>query len=115
MANGSQAPEKCCEEISHFRTYLVDNTAGEHHTQRIGYLKCNFDIGIVTVVPIEFSRQIGFQQADNLAVDVIYGGSEENERANCPPILSNVLIYCIGVFRNSRLSCHFGGAASRLD
>ena len=89
MANGGQAPEKCCQEVSHLCTHLVDDTAGEHHPQRIGYLKCNFDVGIVPVIPIELTRQIRFQQADDLAIDVIYGGSEKNERANCPSVFSN--------------------------
>src|SRR6266699_2411325 len=64
----------------------IHDAAHNKRSSRICHLEGSHDVAIVNLVPTEFGLEGGLQQADDLPVDVVDGGSDKQKAADDPTI-----------------------------
>ena len=79
-----QAPEQDRQGVTEPDAQAVDEPAGARVADGIGDLEGEDDVAVVDLVPAELLGQIGLENADHLAVDVVEGRGEEQQGTDAP-------------------------------
>jgi hypothetical protein len=84
------APEHDGEREAAPRPELVHDPAREHEADRVGELEGEDDGGVDPLVrPSELLHERRLEDADDLAVDVVDRGREEEDRADDPALVAD--------------------------
>ena len=86
VRHGGDAPEDDRERKSTAAFQPVDHATHKDEADPIGQLKPEDDVAVIDLVPAQFGGEGGFENSENLAIDVVDGGGEEQQRANPPAI-----------------------------
>jgi len=89
MAHGREAPEADEDDEALLDADAVDDAPGKHHPDRVGELEAEHDAGVGPLIPGELLLQGPLEQADDLAVDVVDGRREEQQRADDPALVAD--------------------------
>src|SRR5580704_19750078 len=84
MAHGREAPENHGDGITDTSAEAVNQAAYKNHAHGVGRLKSEHEISVVDIVPAKIVLQRAFQHTEHLAVHVILGYTEKQERADDP-------------------------------
>ena len=84
MGHRGEAPESHGYRITCSRTEAVNEASDEQHACRIGDLEVRNEMAILDVVPTEVVLQRGLQNAEQLAIHVIFRDAEKKESADHP-------------------------------
>ena len=89
MPDSGQTPQADEDDEALLDTDAVDDATREQHPDGVGKLEAEDDRGIGPLIPAEFLFQGRLQQADDLAVDIVDRGGEEQQRANNPALVTD--------------------------
>ena len=84
VEHGSNAPDDDGQGVAEAGAEVVDQAARDGHHQRVGDLEGGDDGPVVVLIPAEFLFEGGLEDAKNLAVQIVYGGGEEEQAAHGP-------------------------------
>jgi hypothetical protein len=82
VPDGRQAPERDGEGEAEFRAEPVDQRTDREQADRVGEREIEDDVAVVEIAPAELRAQRRPEQRDDLSVDVVDGGGEEEQRAD---------------------------------
>src|SRR5215469_1965061 len=110
-----QGVAHCCNTPYHYRKSVPDlaaqfvhEAAGHQEPDRVGGLECQYNMGVLEVVPSDRTAKVLFQYAEDLAVDIVDGGRKEQQCAYYPPAIAHTRIKTRG--RDSlNIVGYFGG------
>ena len=88
MRHGGHAPEEHRQSISHARSHTIDEAPYHQHANGVSRLKHKHQIAVIDFVPSEVVLQSYFQDAQNLAIHVVFADSHEKHRADDPAELA---------------------------
>ena len=86
VAHRRQAPRRDRQGVARARAEAVDERAEAEQSHRVGGLKGRIDLPELLVAPAQLGIENRLEQRQDLAVDVIDGGREKEQRANRPPV-----------------------------
>ncbi len=104
MAHRRYAPENDGERKTFARADAIDQAADTEQTDRVRKLKREDHPTVTNFSPTDFGLQRRFENADDLAIDVVDGRREEEERTYHPPSISNRGCTRINADRSVRLN-----------
>ena len=84
MPHRGQAPEHHGQRVTQPCTQPVYYPAHHHHAHRVRRLKSKHQIAVVDFVPSQIVLQCGLEDSQDLAVHVVFGGSEKQEGTDDP-------------------------------
>ena len=110
------APDDDCQSVAKACAQTVDDAAGDRHHHRVCELKCGDDPAVVRFGPVEVFRENGFEDAENLTIDVIDGGGEEQKTTDDPADVTGFLqsaspVHCWKFVRKRRVTSRWMSAA----
>ena len=88
MPHGSQAPEADKDNEALLDANAIDNATREQHADGVGKLEAEDDGRIGPLIPAEFLFQSWLKQANDLTVNIVDRGGEEQQRANNPALVA---------------------------
>ena len=84
MPHGRQAPEDHGQRVSQPRTQPINDPADHQHADRIETLEGKNQVAEVDVVPSQIMLQCALENSQDLAVHVVFCGSEKQEGTDDP-------------------------------
>lgn len=102
MGDMADGPDADRDRIAYFWSKLVNQPAHEKETAGISRLKRGDNVAIVIFVPAQFLAQIRREQAEHGPINIVDGGSYEQQRDNRPAIAA-----CFGDGACRFTRCHF--------
>lgn len=89
VGHGGEAPQDHGQGESAPRAHPIHDATGQQQADGVGQLEAENDGGInAFVAPLKFLHQRRFEDADDLAVNVIDGRGEEEKCTNDPAIMA---------------------------
>ena len=89
MAHRRQTPEADEDHEALLDADAVDDTTREHHADGVGELEAEDDGRVGPLIPAKFLFQGWLEQANDLTIDVIDRGGEEQQRADNPALVAD--------------------------
>ena len=89
MRHRGDAPQHDGDRVAAAHADAVHDPAGGEQTDRVGELEGEDDRGVVAFGPSELALERGLEDADDLAIDVVDGRREEQQRADHPAITAD--------------------------
>jgi hypothetical protein len=89
VAHRRQTPEADEDHEALLDADAVDDATREHHADGVGELEAEDDGRVGPLIPAEFLFQSRLKQADDLTVDVIDRGGEEQQRTDNPALVTD--------------------------
>ena len=99
MGDGGQAPEENDQGVTEAHAYAVDDAADAYRAQGIGDLEPEDDVAVVVIGPFKMVHEGRLEDADDLAIDVVDGGGEEEQAADDPADFADAGVSGRGVER----------------
>ena len=90
MGHGGQTPEGHGESVAEAGAETIDEAADQKHSRGVGDLKIGDEMTVLDVIPAEIVLQSGFEDAEELAIHVIFCDTEEEECADDPAEVADV-------------------------
>ena len=87
------APQDDGDRVAAPHADAVHDRAGGEQADRVGELEGEDDRGVVALGPSELALQRALEDADDLAIDVVDGRREEQQRADHPAIAADGRAY----------------------
>src|SRR5580692_2365806 len=84
MSHRREAPENHGDGITDTSAEAVNQAAYKNHAHGVGRLKSEHEISVVDIVPAKIVLEGALENAEDLAVHVILGYTEKQERADDP-------------------------------
>ena len=88
MPHGRQAPEDHGQGVSQPGAQAIDDPADHDHADRIEALEGKNQVAEVDVIPSQIVLQGALENAQDLAVHVVFCGSEQEEGTDDPAEIS---------------------------
>nr|GEU28092.1 hypothetical protein [Tanacetum cinerariifolium] len=87
----AQRPDHDRHHVGGLGADAVHHAAGKQHRDRIHELESGGDVGVIGIGPAELPGQIGGQQAEDLAVQVVDGGGKKQQGTDGPAVFTDGL------------------------
>lgn len=84
VSHGGQAPENHGDGVTDARAEAVNESAHAEHSRGVGKLEDADEIAVVNFVPAEGVLQGAFEDAEDLAIHVVFCDAEEQQGADDP-------------------------------
>ncbi len=91
MGHCRHAPEQDRERKAFARSQPVHESAGKQQASRIGELEGEDDIAVVNLIPPDLALKSLLQQSNDLAINVVDGCGNEQQRTNHPAVVRDRL------------------------
>jgi len=97
VRHGSEAPKEYRDGKSLARAEPVHESADEYQSGGIRQLEGEHDIAVIDLAPVQVGLKRWFQQADDLAIDVVHRCGKEQQSANEPAIIPDLTGWTCGL------------------
>ena len=96
MSHRGEAPKSDCERETLPRPDPIHETPHSDKAHGISHVKGEHDVAVFDFAPTDDLLQLGCKDAEDLAINVVDGRGEKQQRANHPAIAADGRPNCFG-------------------